>query len=162
VGLTREQLIERLAEHHRHPQHHGPLEGADVSAVAGNPGCGDVVTVHLRIEPGTDRIASASFEGTGCTISQGAASILMQDINRTHPTLADLRARSFDEHLDTLGREVVGFRERCAAVGFDAVRRAAALLDTVRRLEAAGDTPAEARRKVGLEPRSPTPGARTP
>jgi nitrogen fixation NifU-like protein len=150
LSLTREQLIERLAEHHRHPRHHGPLAGADVSAGAGNPGCGDVVTVHLRIEAGTDRVEAASFEGTGCTISQGAASILLQEINRTHPTLADVRALPFEDHLDAVGREVVGFRERCAAVGFDALRRAAAMLESVRRLVAAGDTPEEARQKVGL------------
>ncbi|HET7038662.1 MAG TPA: iron-sulfur cluster assembly scaffold protein, partial [Gemmatimonadales bacterium] len=116
-ALTREQVIERLVEHHRHPRHHGALAGADVSAGAGNPGCGDVVTVHLRLAPGTDRVEAATFEGTGCTISQGAASILMQEINRTRPTLAEVRSRRFEDHLEAVGREVVGFRERCAAVG---------------------------------------------
>jgi hypothetical protein len=82
--------------------------------------------------------------------------MLMQRVNRAQPTLGEVRAMSFDEHLDAVGREVVGFRERCAAVGFDALRRAVALLETVRRLEAAGDTPEEARRKVGL---GPPPGA---
>jgi nitrogen fixation NifU-like protein len=149
-ALTREQVIERLVEHHRHPRHHGALAGADVSAGAGNPGCGDVVTVHLRLAPGTDRVEAATFEGTGCTISQGAASILMQEINRTRPTLAAVRSRRFEDHLEAVGREVVGFRERCAAVGFDALRRAAAMLEAVNRLVDAGDAPEEARRKVGL------------
>jgi len=149
---TREQLIDRLADHHRHPRHHGPLPGADVSAAAGNPGCGDVVTVHLRLAPDGEHIEAASFEGTGCTISQGAASILLQEINRAHPTLADVRGRSFEGHLDLVGRDVVGFRERCAAVGFDALRRAATMLDSVRSLVAAGDSLHDARRKVGLTP----------
>jgi hypothetical protein len=35
-------------------------------------------------------------------------------------------------------------------VGFDALRRAAAMLQTVNRLVDAGDAPEEARRKVGL------------
>jgi nitrogen fixation NifU-like protein len=143
-------MIERLAEHHRRPRHHGALPDADVRAGAGNPGCGDIVTVYLRTAPDTDQVEAASFEGTGCTISQGAASMLMQRINRTRPTLAEVRAWSFDEHLDAVGREVVGFRERCAAVGFDAARRAATMLAMVRRLVAAGDTLDEARRKVGL------------
>jgi nitrogen fixation NifU-like protein len=152
--LTREQLIERLAEHHRHPRHSGPMQDADVSGAAGNPGCGDVVTVHLRLAPGTDRVAAASFEGSGCTISQGAASLLLQEINRTHPTLAEIRARSLEAHLDLVGREVVGFRERCAAVGLDALRRAALALVSIRKLVAAGDSLDEARRKVGLPPTS--------
>ena len=150
--LTREQLIERLVDHHRRPRHQGALAGAEVSAGAGNPGCGDVVTVYLRTEPGTDRVDAASFEGTGCTISQGAASMLLQEINRTHPTLAEVRALAFEDHLDRVGRAVVGFREPCAAVGFDALRRAAGMLETVRKLVAAGDTLDEARRKVSLPP----------
>jgi nitrogen fixation NifU-like protein len=159
VVLTRDQLIERLVDHHRHPRHHGPLPDADASAGAGNPGCGDVVTVYLRTMPGTDRVEVAAFEGTGCTISQGAASLLLQEVNRTHPTLAELRARSFDDHLDAVGRDVVGFRERCAAVGFDALRRAATTLENVRRLVAAGDDLRTARRKCGLPPDSRTSSA---
>jgi hypothetical protein len=53
---------------------------------------------------------------------------------------------TLDAHLDLVGREVVGFREPCAAVGFDALRRAARALDTERRLVAAGYSPEEARR----------------
>jgi nitrogen fixation NifU-like protein len=143
-------MIDRLADHHHHPRHHGALPGADVSAGAGHPGCGDVVTVHLRVAPGTDRVEAAAFEGSGCTISQGAASILVQEVNCLHPTLTEVRAWSFDAHLDAVGREAVGFRERCAAVGFDALRRAATMLEMVRTLVAAGDTLEDARRKVGL------------
>jgi nitrogen fixation NifU-like protein len=142
----RDALIERLADHHRHPRHHGPLPDADVTAGAGNPGCGDVVTVYLKIAPGTDRLESATFEGTGCTISQGATSLLLQDVNRSRPTLGELGALSLDRHLDRLGRDVVGFRERCAAVGFDALRRAVRALEAERRLVTAGYSPPEARR----------------
>jgi len=144
--LDREALIERLADHHRHPRHHGPLEDADVTAAAGNPGCGDVVTIHLRTVPDGERVDAVSFEGAGCTISQGAASLLVQEINRTRPTLTDVRAMTLDAHLDLVGREVVGFRERCAAVGFDALQRAARSLEAERRLIAAGHSPGEARR----------------
>jgi nitrogen fixation protein NifU and related proteins len=143
--LTREQLIERLVEHSRHPRHHGALSDAEISAAAGNPGCGDVVTVYLTTAPGSDRIEAATFEGTGCTISQGAASLLLQEINRDHPTLAEVRARPLEAHLDLVGREVVGFRERCAAVGFDALQHAVRSLEAERKLMAAGYSAAEAR-----------------
>jgi len=144
--LDRETLIERLADHHRHPRHQGPLPDADVTAAAGNPGCGDVVTVHLRTAPDGEHVEAVSFEGAGCTISQGAASLLMQEINRSRPTLAELRGMTLDAHLELVGREVVGFRERCAAVGFDALQRATRALEAERKLIAAGYTPEEARR----------------
>jgi NifU-like protein involved in Fe-S cluster formation len=105
-----------------------------------------VVTVYLKTTPGTDRLEAATFEGTGCTISQGSTSLLLQEVNRVRPTLDQLLALRLDDHLDRVGREVVGFRERCAAVGFDALRRAAQSLATERRLVAAGYTPDEARR----------------
>lgn len=142
----REALVERLADHHRRPRHAGALPDADVTAGAGNPGCGDVVTVHLRLAPGTDRVDAVTFEGTGCTISQGAASILLEHLNRARPTLDEVKALALDWHLDQVGREVVGFRERCAAVGFDAVRRAVQALEAERKLVAAGYSADEARR----------------
>jgi nitrogen fixation NifU-like protein len=143
--LDREALIERLADHHRHPRNSGPLADAHVSAAAGNPGCGDVVTVHLRTAPDGEHVEAVSFEGAGCTISQGAASLLLQEINRVRPTLVELRAMTLDQHLALVGRDVVGFRERCAAVGFDALQRATRALATERKLMAAGYTPDEAR-----------------
>jgi nitrogen fixation NifU-like protein len=144
--LTREQLIDRLVDHQRHPRHHGPMADADIVIGAGNPGCGDVVSVHLKLAEDGEHLAAATFEGSGCTISQGAASILVQHINRTHPTLADVRGLTLDQHLDLIGREVVGFRERCAAVGLDALQGAVKALDAERRLVAAGYSAEDARR----------------
>jgi nitrogen fixation NifU-like protein len=143
--LSREQLIERLVDHQRHPRHHGAMADADVTVGAGNPGCGDVVTVSVKLAPDGEHIAAATFEGSGCTISQGAASILVQQVNRTRPTLAEVRALTLEGHLDVVGREVVGFRERCAAVSLDALQGAVKALEAERKLVAAGYTPEEAR-----------------
>jgi nitrogen fixation NifU-like protein len=121
------------------------MPDAEISAAAGNPGCGDVVTVYLKTAPDSDRIAAATFEGSGCTISQGAASLLLQEINRDHPTLSDVLARPLEDHVDLVGREVVGFRERCAAVAFDALQHAVRSLEAERKLIAAGYSAAEAR-----------------
>ncbi|HWO23544.1 MAG TPA: SUF system NifU family Fe-S cluster assembly protein [Kofleriaceae bacterium] len=63
-----------IVEHDRAPRHHGPLAGATHDATADNPLCGDVVTLHLRIEDGA--IRDVSFEGRGCSLSRAAASIL--------------------------------------------------------------------------------------
>ena len=63
-----------IVDHDRAPRHTGPLAGATHAATIDNPLCGDVVTLHLRIEDGT--IRAASFEGRGCSLSRAAASIL--------------------------------------------------------------------------------------
>ena len=63
-----------IVDHDRAPRRHGPLPGATHTATADNPLCGDVVTLHLRIEDGV--IRDVSFEGRGCSLSRAAASIL--------------------------------------------------------------------------------------
>jgi len=63
-----------IVDHDRAPRHEGPLAGATCSGTADNPLCGDVVTLHLRIEG--DVIREVGFEGRGCSLSRAAASIL--------------------------------------------------------------------------------------
>jgi nitrogen fixation NifU-like protein len=62
-----------IVDHDRAPRNLGPLAGATHAATADNPLCGDVVTLHLRVEDGA--IRAASFEGRGCSLSRAAASI---------------------------------------------------------------------------------------
>ena len=126
--------------HFQHPRNKGRLEGADAVMPGGNPGCGDLVTMHVKTEPGSDRIEVVRFEGEGCTISQAAASILTDRINRSHPTLEEVAELSYDEMIDQLGREVVGFRERCATLALGTLKMAARSIQSYRRLRAAGHT----------------------
>ena len=77
----------------------------------GNPGCGDLVTMYVKTEPGSDRIEAVRFEGEGCTISQAAASILADKVNRTHPTLdevGELLLRRDDRPARPGGRRIPG------------------------------------------------------
>jgi nitrogen fixation NifU-like protein len=134
----RQTLIERLVHHYQHPRHKGVLEGADVVMPGGNPGCGDLVTMHVKTEPHSDRIEAVKLEGEGCTISQAAASILADRVNRTRPTLDEIGELSYDEMIDQLGREVVGFRERCATLALGTLKMAARSIQSQRRLRAAG------------------------
>ncbi len=136
----RQALIERLVHHYQHPRHKGALEGADAVMPGGNPGCGDLVTMYVKTEPDSDRIEAVRFEGEGCTISQAAASILADRVNRTHPTLDDVGELSYDEMIDQLGRDVVGFRERCATLALGTLKMAARSIQSHRRLRAAGHT----------------------
>ncbi len=52
------------------------LDDADASHFERNPTCGDEITVSVRLEPGTDRIAAIGWQGDGCSISMASASVL--------------------------------------------------------------------------------------
>ena len=136
--LDRQAQIERLVHHYNHPRHKGTLEGADVVMPGGNPGCGDLVTMYVKTEPGSERIEAVRFDGEGCTISQAAATILTDRINRTHTTLDEVAELSYDQMINQLGRDVVGFRERCATLALGTLKMAARSIQSYRRLRAAG------------------------
>jgi nitrogen fixation NifU-like protein len=111
----------------------------------GNPGCGDVVTMHVRAAPDADRIEEVTFEGEGCTISMAAASILAQRVNRKKMTFVELNEMSYESMIDLLGRDVVGSRPRCATLALGTLKAAIKRIEMDRRLRAAGRSDAEIR-----------------
>jgi nitrogen fixation NifU-like protein len=141
--MDRQTRIALLVDHFKRPRHKGRLDEADARMPGGNPGCGDVVTLHVRAESGEDRLAEVSFEGEGCTISQAAASILAQRMNRKHPTFAEVLDLSYEEMIDLLGQDVVGSRPRCATLALGTLKAAVKRIEMDRKLRAAGRTDEE-------------------
>src|SRR3972149_3187069 len=63
----------------RNPKNLGRMEDATVVAVAGNPACGDMITLYLKITP-NDIIERATFESYGCAANIATASIVTEMI----------------------------------------------------------------------------------
>jgi len=143
--VDRETRVAWLVDHYQHPRHRGALPDAEVRMPGGNPGCGDVLTAYLKTAPGEDRVAALSFEGQGCTLSQAAASILAERVNRDRPTFATVLAFTYEEMMDLLGRDIVSSRPRCATLALGTLKAAVRRLVTDRGLRAAGRTEAEVR-----------------
>ncbi|MCW4006507.1 MAG: iron-sulfur cluster assembly scaffold protein [Candidatus Bathyarchaeota archaeon] len=61
----------------RNPKNLGKMEDATVTAVAGNPSCGDMVTFYLKITE-KDVIEKASFESYGCAANIATSSIVTE------------------------------------------------------------------------------------
>ena len=120
--LDRQEAIEFLLDHYQNPRNHGAFEPVDVAMPGGNPGCGDVVTIYLKVDEAGDRIEHVTFEGTGCTISQAAASILTEMVDQK--PLAEVDEMDFNDMIDTLGREVVNTRPRCATLALGTLKAA--------------------------------------
>jgi len=120
--VTREEIIDFLVEQARSQVHRGRLDGADVVVPGGNPGCGDAVTIYLKVDKAGDRVAGLSFEGEGCTISQAAAAIVTERVQGR--PLAEIEAMDYNDMVDALGREVVQSRPRCATVALSTLKAA--------------------------------------
>ena len=138
--MDRESQLQLLLDHHRRPRHRGPMEDADVSVPGGNPGCGDLITMHVKADAEGTRIERLSFEGEGCTLSQAAASILAERFNTTRPLFGDVMDFSYEAMLDLLGREIVDARPRCATLALGTIKAAVRAIDINRKLRASGKT----------------------
>ncbi len=111
--------MEFILDHYENPRHKGALTDAEAVVEGGNPGCGDIVKVHLKVNDGH---VIATFEGEGCTISQASASYLMDEVNGR--TLEDVLAIDHETLMDNLGKEIVQQRTRCATLSLDTLRAA--------------------------------------
>lgn len=88
---------ERILEHYRRPRHKGALERATGVHTVKNPLCGDDVTVGTLERDGV--VIEARFTGSGCSIMQATASMLMELVRGRTCDEIDVLSRRFDEML---------------------------------------------------------------
>src|SRR5262245_34720198 len=144
--MDRETRIAILVDHYKRPRNKGPLENADARIPGGNPGCGDLVTMYVRANSAGNKIEKVSFEGTGCTISQAAASILTERVNKEHWSFSQALDFTPEQMMDLLGRDIVDARPGCATLALGTLKAAVKTVETDRALRAAGKSDDEIRR----------------
>jgi len=69
----------KVLELFRNPKNLGKMDDATVTAVAGNPLCGDMITFYLKIN-GQEVIERASFESYGCAANIATSSVVTEMI----------------------------------------------------------------------------------
>ena len=121
MTMQRQDYTEQLLEHYESPRHYGALPDADVVVEGENPGCGDFVTIYLKVKT-NDTVEAVQFEGEGCTISLAATSMLMEMAHGK--TLVEIQAIDYNALIEKLGREVVLTRVRCATLGLKMLKEA--------------------------------------
>ncbi|MEP6775997.1 MAG: iron-sulfur cluster assembly scaffold protein [Chloroflexota bacterium] len=119
--MDRQAAIERLLELYDNPTHFGPLEDADITVKGGNPGCGDIIDIHIKVND-DGKVERIMFQGEGCTISQAAAELVSERMEGLN--LEDIEALEQDVIIDELGREVVMSRPRCATLALGTLKQA--------------------------------------
>ncbi|MGQ9551292.1 MAG: iron-sulfur cluster assembly scaffold protein [Candidatus Bathycorpusculaceae bacterium] len=67
----------KVLELFKNPKNLGKMEDATVTAVAGNPACGDMITFYLKIND-QGVIEKASFESYGCAANIATSSIVTE------------------------------------------------------------------------------------
>lgn len=105
---------EQILDHYRHPRNHGALPQPDASFEDSNPLCGDIVAVDLAFDG--DIVAEVRFRGSGCAISQAAASMLTEMV--AGKTRDEARRITREEILDEIGVPLSPARVKCALLGY--------------------------------------------
>lgn len=138
--MDRQQYIEILLDHFENPRGRHRMDNADVQLGGGNPGCGDLITMYLKIDD--DRVTDVSFEGEGCTISQAGGSIITELVEGM--SLDDVKALGAHTMIEEMGADVVKSRVRCATLALGTVQAAIdQYRDTRRRADLAESRAAE-------------------
>lgn len=122
--MDRAEQIEILLDHFQHPRHRHAMDDPDVTMPGGNPGCGDVITVYLKPSADGQSVTDVSWEGEGCTISQAAASILMELVHDEGWSLEQILGHDYNTMIEILGKEAVQMRPKCATLALGTLKAA--------------------------------------
>ncbi len=136
--MDRQAYVENIVDHFEHPRNKGRMENADVQLGGGNPGCGDLITMYVKVGD-DDRVEAVTFEGAGCTISQAGGSMVSE--MATGLTLDEVKELGLSDITEEMGDEIVRSRVRCATLALGTLQAA---VDQFRR--------DRERREAGLPP----------
>ncbi len=71
-----DQYTEKVMEHYEHPRNVGVIEDADGVGIVGNPACGDVMKLTIRVADGV--IVDAKFKTFGCGAAIATSSMVTE------------------------------------------------------------------------------------
>jgi nitrogen fixation NifU-like protein len=111
---------EEIISHYEHPHNKGKIADADTSYHDVNPLCGDDITVYIKVADG--KISDIKFDGIGCAISVGSASMLT-DMLKGKP-LAEVEKMDAHTVIDLLGIDPGPSRLKCATLSLKATQKA--------------------------------------
>lgn len=111
---------EILLDHFKNPRHHdqGQIAAPSFTVLEANPLCGDLVQVKGLVLNGV--LTQAVFSGSGCVISQGSASILLEHLVGK-PT-SEILAFGAPDMLALIGMELGPNRIKCALLALIALQ----------------------------------------
>jgi len=110
---------ERVMDHFMNPRNVGEIENPDGVGTEGNPTCGDVMKITIKVENG--RIVDAKFRTFGCGAAIAVSSMVTEMV----------KGLTLDEALkiskEAVAKELGGLppqKMHCSNLGADALRKA--------------------------------------
>ena len=112
---------EKVMDHFRNPRNVGTIENADGVGEAGNPVCGDIMKIYLKIN--NEIIEDVKFETFGCGSAIASSSMATELIKgKSVSEAADLTNKAVAEALDGLPAH----KMHCSVLAEEAIQAALA------------------------------------
>ena len=110
---------DKVMDHFMHPRNMGEIEDASGVGEVGNPACGDVMRLYLKIEDG--KIVDAKFKTFGCGAAIASSSMTTEMIKGK--TIDEALAISNEAVSEALGG-LPPAKQHCSVLAEDALRAA--------------------------------------
>lgn len=113
-----------VLKHFRHPHNFGALKNPSSVGQVGNPVCGDVMKLYLKIgknKEGQEVIKNIKFETLGCTAAIATSSVVT-DLAKGR-TLESALAITKDDVIKVLGN-LPAIKIHCSLLAVDALKKA--------------------------------------
>ncbi|HTW96815.1 MAG TPA: iron-sulfur cluster assembly scaffold protein [Candidatus Methylomirabilis sp.] len=109
----------KVLEHFKNPHNQGAMKDCDAVGQEGNPVCGDVMKIYIKVE--NNVITDVKFETLGCAAAIAVSSDLTDMVKGK--TLDDALAITKDDVVKDLGG-LPDVKVHCSMLGVDALRSA--------------------------------------
>lgn len=125
------EYTEKVMDHYEHPRNVGVVENANGVGVVGNPACGDVMKLTIRVED--NRIVDAKFKTFGCGAAIATSSMVTEMVKgKTIEEALAITNKTVAEALGGLPK----VKMHCSVLAEDALKAA---IDDYRKRLAAGE-----------------------
>ena len=110
---------EAVLDHFRNPRNMGEMKNPDAEATVGNPVCGDVMKIMLRIKE--NKIDDIKFQTMGCAAAIASSSMLTELAKGK--SLEDAKKITNEDVAKALG-QLPPIKIHCSNLAADALRKA--------------------------------------
>ena len=110
---------EKVMDHFRNPRNVGVIENPDGVGEVGNPVCGDIMKIYLKIE--NDIITDVKFETFGCGSAIASSSMATEMIKGK--TIEEALAVTNKQGVDALGG-LPAYKLHCSVLAEEAIKSA--------------------------------------